>query len=112
MLTLRERSHVMLKKRCPSCFSKNIILFGKTSNNKQRFKCLTCNKSYIWKDRISKIYREKYWFDLWITEGFSVRQLKKISGHSERKIYRILEHWLSQKPPDLSKDIYLFKFFI
>jgi len=34
-----------------------------------------------------------------------VRQLKKLSGHSAQKLYRIINYWLSQQPPDISRNI-------
>ena len=40
-------------------------------------------------------------------EGYSVRQLSKISGHSEAKLKRIKNHWLAQEPPSLSDGVYL-----
>jgi hypothetical protein len=93
----------MKKKRCPACNSINIILFGKTSNNKQRFKCSVCSKTYVWKDQISKIFHEQHWFKLWVKEGYSVRQLEKISGHSKAKLYRIIYYWLNQTPKEQTK---------
>ena len=42
--------------------------------------------------------REFIWFKLWITEGYSVRQLNYISKHSKSKLYNIINHWLSNPP--------------
>lgn len=41
-----------------------------------------------------------------MTEGYSVRQLVKLSGHSRAKIFRIINHWLSNKLPVLSHKVY------
>lgn len=41
-----------------------------------------------------------------MTEGYSVRQLIKLSGHSTAKIFRIIHHWLDRKPPVLSDNAY------
>lgn len=79
---------------------------GKTHNHKQRFQCLECSKTFIWQRTYNKIYKEQHWFKLWVIEGYSVRQLVKISGHSKAKISRIIEHWLNQMPPALSQNIY------
>lgn len=38
------------------------------------------------------------WFDRWIQEGFSIRQLSAQSGHSVSTIRRIITHWLAQSP--------------
>ena len=101
-----ERVQLLEKKRCPTCSSKNVILFGKTGLDKQRFKCKGCGKAYIWKRKYNKIYREKHWFDLWVKEGYSIRQLSNMSGYSEVKLKRIKNFWLEEDPPSLSHDIY------
>ncbi len=41
-----------------------------------------------------------------MTEGYSVRQLIRSSGHSKAKIFRIINYWLSRKPPVLSHKAY------
>jgi hypothetical protein len=38
------------------------------------------------------------WFERWIAEGYSVRQLALQSGHSRDKLYRIIDHWLYSPP--------------
>lgn len=35
---------------------------------------------------------------MWIKESYSIRQLSKISGHSEAKLKRIKNYWLSKTP--------------
>ena len=39
------------------------------------------------------------WFRRWVVEGYSARQLVQQSGHSQRKLYRLIEGFLSQSPP-------------
>ncbi len=39
------------------------------------------------------------WFRRWIEEGYSVRQLSLQSGHSERKLHRLIDHILADTPP-------------
>jgi len=77
-------------------------LFGKSSNNKQRFRCADCFKTFIWKQPYVKKLNEQHWFKLWVTEGYSIRQLSKISGHSPSKLERIKNYWLKQTPPEQS----------
>ena len=43
--------------------------------------------------------REMEWFRRWVVEGYSARQLSLQSGHSQRKLYRLIEGFLSQSPP-------------
>ncbi len=81
-------------------------MFGKTSLHKQRFKCTKCQKTFIWKERINKQHNEKHWFDLWVIEGYSIRQLCCISGYSIAKLTRIKDFWLNKEPPVLLNSIY------
>lgn len=46
----------------------------------------------------AKQAREQVWFRRWITEGYSVRQLRQQSGHSRDKLYRIIYYGLSRDP--------------
>lgn len=82
-------------------------MFGKTKQGKQRYKCLECNKTFVWKRPYNKKYKEQHWFKLWVTEGFSVRQISKISGYSEFKIKQIKNYWLSKKPEKCCSNIVL-----
>lgn len=86
--------------------SAKVIFFGRTTNNKRRFKCKSCNKTYIWKRKYNKTYKEKHWFDLWVKEGYSIRQLSEISGYCRQKLGLIKDYWLSQEPPALSHMLY------
>jgi len=52
--------------------------------------------------------RQRIWFERWITEGYSIRQLANQSGYSPRTIRRIIEYWL-RHPPRLSIDLSKFK---
>ena len=90
--------------------SKNVILFGKSALNRQRFRCSLCKRTFIWKRRYNKIYKEKHWFDLWVKEGYSIRQLCTLSGHSRSKLERIKNYWLERLPKeqnDYSKNKYI-----
>lgn len=60
-------------------------------------------------DRVRQA-RYRIWFERWMREGFSVRQLNQISGLSAATLYRIIHYWLAQPPPavqDLSRYRYL-----
>jgi hypothetical protein len=81
-------------------------LYGKNHNNKQRFKCLKCNRVYIWKTPKNKTNKEKHWFKLWITQGYNIRQLQKESGYSSFKLHQIKKYWLSKETPALSNINY------
>ena len=85
-------------------------MHGKTFQKKQRFLCLTCSRTFVWKVPHIKRHKERHWFKLWINESYTVRQITKISGHSRTKIRHIKDYWLQQLPPeqlDLSKYKYL-----
>jgi transposase-like protein len=78
---------------------------------KQRFLCKVCGKTFSWKLPFTKKYREKSWFELWIKESYSIRQLARISGHSEFKLKLIKNYWLQQKPKE-EFDYSQFKYLI
>lgn len=71
---------------------------GHYGNLRQRWICKDCNKSFHWKISANKYSKEKIWFELWVKEGYSVRQLCSQSKHSSSKIYRIINYWLSHTP--------------
>ncbi|MEO8167493.1 MAG: hypothetical protein ABI623_04540 [bacterium] len=39
------------------------------------------------------------WFERWIAEGYTLRQLARQSGHSVRTLQRIIIYWLAHSPP-------------
>ncbi len=65
-----------------------------------------CFYTYTFHNHKNKIHREKRWFKLWITEGYSVRQLINISNHGIFKIKKIISFWLKKSPQaNFSKDV-------
>ena len=44
------------------------------------------------------------WFRRWVVEGYSVRQLTLQSGHSKRKMRRLIEGYLVDAPPQPALD--------
>ena len=87
-----------MKKSCYYCGGKTVKKFGKTKQDKQRFCCLSCLKTYIWKRPNHKAAREQIWFKWWIKEGLSLRQISLISKHGREKLKRIKNKWLSEEP--------------
>jgi hypothetical protein len=86
-------------KNCPKCNGNRTKRFGRTLAKKQRYLCLACGRSFIWKNVGNKNKRQQKWFKDWIKEGYSLRQLKIISGRSYKDINRIKSFWLKQDPP-------------
>lgn len=84
------------------CFSSNVKLNGKTNQNKQRYLCLSCKKSFLWKSLKPLEERRFNWFKLWITEGYSVRELASLKRVSQSTVRRVIQYWLS-KVPEQSK---------
>lgn len=58
-----------------------------------------CRRSFCWKNRAIKRHKERAWFEKWVIEGYSVRQLVSQSRHGSAKLYRIIDHWLRTTPP-------------
>ena len=44
------------------------------------------------------------WFRRWVVEGYSVRRLVLQSGHSHRKLRRLIDHFLTDAPPVTKLD--------
>lgn len=61
-------------------------------------RCLSCGLTFTWGNKSNKAYQEKIWFDRWIIEGYSVRQLVSMSNHSPEKIRAIIRYWLDRPP--------------
>lgn len=76
------------------------MFFGKTSYDKQRFKCRNCNKTFTWKNKGIKLFNEKSWFRLWIKESYTIRQLCYYSGYGKSKIESIKNYWLKKIPEE------------
>lgn len=92
------------KKSCLRCGSSDVKLHGHTACGNQRFRCNTCGYSYTFHNLINKRHREKKRFALWITEGYSVRQLIDIGRHGIWKISQIKKYWLGREPERYGGD--------
>jgi transposase-like protein len=89
------------KKHCPKCKSSRIKLHGKTRQGKQRYQCLDCKKTYLWKQK-KNIYDRRYsWFKDWILEGFTIKQLSQLNRVSPSTVSRVIDYWLNIEPPRL-----------
>ena len=99
------------QKSCPRCSSIEVQFHGRTIQGKQRFRCKICSKTYIWKANYNKKAREKKWFQLWVGESYSVRQLCQLSGYSRSKLNRIRQYWLPKLPLE-EMNYSLFKYLV
>jgi hypothetical protein len=88
-------------KYCDSDFTKKN---GKTHNNKQRYSCKLCKKTFIIKSVLKKQAREVHWFKQWIVEAYNVRQLTEQSKHSASKIKKIIKLNIL-KDPEVKCDL-------
>lgn len=86
------------KKHCPYCLDITVKRNGHYANARQRWFCCSCKRSFCWTNSHNKFKKERAWFEQWIIEGYSVRQLCSHSGHSSAKLYRIINYWLSHPP--------------
>lgn len=77
---------------------------GHYASGRQRWFCHDCQKSFCWQRPGNKKIKERIWFERWIVEGYSVRQLCQHSGHSSAKLYRIIDYWL-EHPPHTETDL-------
>lgn len=85
---------------CPRCGSHVTQLYGRTELRKQRFRCLACQRTFIWKVSNNSAVRRRHWFKLWITESCSIRLLCRMSGYSASKLNKTRKYWLGQMPKE------------
>jgi transposase-like protein len=55
--------------------------------------------------------RQKVWFERWVMEGYSMRQLMAQSGYSRSTVQRLIGYWLA-RPPKLTLDLSAFKYLV
>jgi hypothetical protein len=72
---------------------------GNSRHGTQRWLCRRCGRSFGWRNPLNKQLRQRVWFERWIVEGYTLRQLATQSGHSLSTLRRIIEHWLHRLPP-------------
>lgn len=63
-----------------------------------------CGHTFGWKNAASKYRRHRIWFERWIVEGYTLRQLAQQSGHSVRTLQRIIAYWLTH-PPSFKRSL-------
>ena len=80
------------------CDSEDVKLYGHTLCGSQRFRCKECGYTYTFHNYKNRRHREKKSFALWITEGYSVRQLIDIGRHGVWKLNQIKKYWLERTP--------------
>lgn len=73
--------------------------YGKSRQGQQRWHCRQCGRTFVWQNRPNKHLRQRIWFERWIVEGYTLRQIAAQSGHSIRTVQRIIEYWLGHPPP-------------
>lgn len=88
------------KKHCPKCQSREVKLNGKTSQGKQRYQCLRCKRTYIWRQPGNIEEKRFKWFKKWLIEGFTIKQLSEINKVSQSTTKRVIKYWLNKKAPE------------
>ena len=81
------------------CNSGEVKFNGRSRHGGQRLKCQTCKHTFGWKNRINASMRKKVWFDSWIKEGYTQKQLSVQSGWSTTTLTRIINRALTISPP-------------
>lgn len=99
------------KKHCPNCNNKEIKLYEKTKLGKQRYQCLRCKWTYLWKQSKPIQARRYAWFNQWILEGLTVKQIAKLNKVSNSTVSRVIRYWLKKGPPKV-KDLEKVKYVI
>lgn len=73
--------------------------------------CHECHRTFVQRGIITRRERQKIWFERWITEGYTIRQLVIHSGYSQSTIRRIISYWLNRAPQE-SVDLTRFKYLV
>ncbi len=55
--------------------------------------------------------RQRVWFERWICEGYSLRQLATLSGYSTSTLRRLIAYWLA-RPPVARRHLGRFKYLV
>ena len=71
---------------------------GYTPGGKIRWRCNECGKSSVRPGLLTRRSRQRVWFERWICEGYSVRQLSSQSGYGASTVRRIIRYWLAHPP--------------
>lgn len=53
----------------------------------------------MWTNSSNKHQQRRVWFERWIIEGYTIRQLAAQSGYSPRTLRRLIASWLHRPPP-------------
>jgi hypothetical protein len=78
---------------------------------KQRWRCVHCGRTFVWKNRPNKHLRQRIWFERWIVEGYTLRQIAAQSGYSVRTVQRIIEYWLGHPSP-ITTALFTYRYLI
>ena len=73
--------------------------YGINRQGNQRWHCRQCARTFVWSNPANRDQQRRVWFERWMMEGYTVRQLAAQSGYSPRTLHRIIAHWLQQPPP-------------
>lgn len=80
------------------CRSSDVKRSGKSRHGRQRWYCHRCYRTYSWRLSSSKASRRFSWFKRWIVEGYSVRELARLSCVSVPTVRRSIVYWLNHPP--------------
>lgn len=83
--------------------------YGRYANGRQRWFCPSCRHSFSRRNPAARRTREREWFRRWIVEGYSVRQLSLQSGHSRRRLSRLIGDCLVHAPTTPARDLGAFR---
>jgi len=94
------------------CFTSKVKCNGKNSKGRQRYLCLACKRSFYWRSPKPLEERRFKWFKLWVTEGYSVRELAIMKRTSQSTVRRVISYWLKKTPNHSYNDFFGTKYII
>lgn len=97
----------MLKK-CPKCSSFALKKNGNNRVGNHRLKCKDCGYCFVERRKRKQeiISRSNHWFEKYITEGYSIRQISEQRKILEYRVRRDIQYRLDTNQIDCIDEIY------
>lgn len=88
--------------RCPQCASKGVVKNGHIHNGKQRYRCKSCGRQFVYGATNKRINDEtKQQVDKLLLEKLSLAGIARVLGVSETW----LQNYVNQKYADVEKRV-------
>ena len=88
---------------CPTCFSKNVNLYGKTKLNKQRYRCKNCHRAFILDYSYNGHKKQVLEYIVPMTlNGSGIRDISRVLNISVNTVLNVIRNRATFLPPSAS----------